>query len=120
MTLEQITAYCLQKKEVSEHLPFDNHTLVYKVFNKMFLLVSLKKWEQGEFAINVKTDPEYSEELRSTYASIRPGYHMNKKHWNTLYLYDNELTWQKVSSLIDHSYDMVKKTLPKYKQKLLE
>ncbi|MFI1745222.1 MmcQ/YjbR family DNA-binding protein [Thalassobellus sediminis] len=113
MNIEQLRNYCLSKKGTTEELPFDQHTLVFKVLGKMFALTSLKKWEQGESSINLKADPEYSEELRTNYNSIRPGFHMNKKHWNTLYLHEGELQSQLIKELIDHSYDMVIKTMSK-------
>ncbi|UKM65962.1 MmcQ/YjbR family DNA-binding protein [Flavobacteriaceae bacterium GSB9] len=113
MNIEQIRAYCLSKKGAVEDFPFDQDTLVFKVQDKMFALVSLKWWERGEAAINLKADPEYSEELRAEYGSIRPGYHMNKKHWNTLYLHEGELQPKLIKNLIDHSYEMVLNGLPK-------
>ncbi|WNH13531.1 MmcQ/YjbR family DNA-binding protein [Thalassobellus suaedae] len=113
MNIEQLRNYCLSKKGVTEDFPFDQDTLVFKVLGKMFVLASLKKWEQGEASINLKADPEYSEELRVNYNSIRPGFHMSKKHWNTLYLHEDELHPQLVKELIDHSYNMVIKGLAK-------
>ncbi|GGZ85950.1 MmcQ/YjbR family DNA-binding protein [Algibacter mikhailovii] len=107
MDIEQIRTYCLGKKETTEGFPFDQDTLVFKVLGKMFALISLKKWEQGEAAINLKANPEYSELLRADYNSIRPGFHMSKKHWNTLYIHEGELTSDFIKTLIDHSYDMV-------------
>ncbi|XCF06879.1 MmcQ/YjbR family DNA-binding protein [Tamlana crocina] len=113
MNIEQIRTYCLNKKGTTEDFPFDEDTLVFKVTGKMFAAASLKWWEKGEAAINLKADPEYSETLRADYNSIRPGYHMSKKHWNTLYLHEGELPAQLVKDLIDHSYEMVVKGLPK-------
>ncbi|MFL1011037.1 MmcQ/YjbR family DNA-binding protein [Flavisericum labens] len=113
MNIEQIRTYCLSKKGTTEEFPFDQDTLVFKVQGKMFALASLKWWERGEAAINLKADPEYSEELRANYNSVRPGYHMSKKHWNTLYLDEGELPPHFIKELIDHSYDMVLKGLPK-------
>lgn len=103
----------MAKKGTTEDFPFDEHTLVFKVAGKIFALASLKWWERGEAAINLKANPEYSETLRAEYNSIRPGYHMSKKHWNTLHLHKGELTPQLLKNLIDHSYDMVVKGLPK-------
>lgn len=116
MDIEQIRTYCLSKKGTSEDFPFDEHTLVFKVLGKMFALISLQKWEQGEAAINLKSDPDYALELRESYSSIRAGYHMSKKHWNTLYLHEGELQAQLIKSLIDHSYDMVVKGMTKKMQ----
>lgn len=113
MNIEQIRDYCLNKKGATEDFPFDENTLVFKVLGKMFALASLKWWEEGKAAINLKADPEYSEELRAEYNSIRPGYHMSKKHWNTLYLHEGELQLQFVKTLIDHSYNMVVKGMTK-------
>ncbi|WP_136480517.1 MmcQ/YjbR family DNA-binding protein [Cognatitamlana onchidii] len=113
MDIEHIRSYCLSKKGTSESFPFDEDTLVFKVLDKMFALVSIKKWEEGQPAINLKADPDYSIELREDYQSIRPGFHMSKKHWNTLYLSEGELTPPLVKDLIDHSYTMVVKGMTK-------
>jgi predicted DNA-binding protein (MmcQ/YjbR family) len=113
MDIEDIRTYCLRKKGTTEDFPFDEDTLVFKVLGKIFALASLKWWERGEAAINLKADPEYSEELRAEYNSICPGYHMSKKHWNTLYLHEGELQPQLIKDLIDHSYDMVVKGMTK-------
>ncbi|WP_248722047.1 MmcQ/YjbR family DNA-binding protein [Seonamhaeicola sp. ML3] len=113
MNIEEIRACCLSKKATTEDFPFDEDTLVFKVLGKMFALVSLKWWERGEAAINLKCNPDYAEELRSEYNSIRPGYHMNKKHWNTVYLHEGELDFQFLKQLINHSYEMVVKGMPK-------
>lgn len=119
MNIEQLRDYCLSKKGTTEDFPFDEDTLVFKVLGKMFALISLKKWESGEASINLKADPDYSEELRAEYHSIRPGFHMSKKHWNTLYLHEGELQPQLVVNLINHSYDMVVKGMPKkFREKL--
>ena len=113
MNIEQYRNYCMDKKEVTEHFPFDNDTLVFKVCNKMFALASLKKWENGEAFINLKCDPEYAQELRAEYDSIKPGYHMHKQQWNSVYIHTGELQSKLITELIDHSYDMVVKGLPK-------
>ena len=113
MNIEQVRAYCLSKKGVTENFPFDEFALVFKVAGKMFALTSLKGWEFGEQSMNLKCDPDYSQELRAEYESIEPGFHMNKKHWNTLRLYKEELPPKFVFQLIDHSYDMVVKSLSK-------
>ncbi|MEL0455583.1 MmcQ/YjbR family DNA-binding protein [Flavobacteriaceae bacterium SZ-1-7] len=120
MNIEQIREYCLSKKGTNEDFPFDEDTLVFKVMGKMFALTSLKSWECGESAINLKADPDYSQELRAEYNSIRPGYHMSKKHWNTLYLHEGELQPQFIKELIDHSYNMVVKGLSKKLQQALK
>ncbi|MBR9913373.1 MAG: MmcQ/YjbR family DNA-binding protein [Algicola sp.] len=113
MNIEQLRDYCLQKKGVTETFPFDADTLVFKVMGKMFALFPLEKWEMGEGSVNLKCDPDYAEELRAEYHSIEAGWHMSKKHWNSLYIYKGELSPQLVLELIDHSYDLVVKGLPK-------
>lgn len=113
MNIEQLRNYCLGKKETSEDFPFDADTLVFKVLGKMFALVSLDKWEAGEKTINLKCDPDYAETLRAEYAAIYPGYHMSKKHWNTVDLTLDEISPKFLIELIDHSYDMVVKGMPK-------
>lgn len=106
MNTEDIRAYCLLKKAVTEGFPFDDETLVFKVGGKIFALLAL---ENGR--INLKCDPEKAIELREQYNSITPGYHMNKQHWNTLI--PNELPNKLIAELIDHSYDLVLKSLPR-------
>jgi len=107
MNLDQYRDYCLSKKAVTEHFPFDNDTLVFKVLGKMFALASLKQWEEGNAFINLKCHPEYAQELRATYESIQPGYHMHKQQWNSVYIHSGELSINLIKELIDHSYDMV-------------
>jgi len=113
MNIDTIRDYCLNKKGVSEDFPFDADTLVFKVMGKMFVLLPLEKWEKGEAFINLKCDPDYAIELREAYDSIEPGFHMSKTHWNSLYLYKNELNPKFVCELIDHSYEMVVKGMTK-------
>jgi predicted DNA-binding protein (MmcQ/YjbR family) len=113
MNIEQFRNYCLSKKATTEHFPFDNDVLVFKVMNKMFALASLKQWESGDAYINLKCDPEYAVELRETYDSIKPGYHMHKQQWNSVYIHRGELQPKLILELIDHSYDMIVKSLPK-------
>jgi predicted DNA-binding protein (MmcQ/YjbR family) len=107
MNIEFIREYCLKMKGVTESFPFGEDTLVFKVMDKMFLLISISEPDQ----FNVKCDPEYAVELRENYDSIIPGYHMNKKHWNSVKYF--ELPDQLVLSLIDHSYVLVKQSLTK-------
>lgn len=113
MNTQELYQYCLSKKGVTEDFPFDEDTLVFKVLGKMFALVGLKKWESGEKSINLKCNPDYAEELRAEYSCIQPGYHMSKKHWNTVYLQDGDLQPKFILELIDHSYEMVVKSMPK-------
>ncbi|WP_299102214.1 MmcQ/YjbR family DNA-binding protein [uncultured Winogradskyella sp.] len=113
MNIEDYRSYCLNKKGVTEHFPFDNDTLVFKVCNKMFALASLKRWENGEAFINLKCDPDYAQELRAEFDSVKPGYHMHKKLWNSVYVLTGELSPTLITKLIDHSYELVVKGLPK-------
>ena len=80
MNLENFYEYCLSKKGVTEHFPFDKDTLVFKVGGKMFALSSLEQWEKGEASVNLKCDPDGASELRTEYDDIRPGFHMSKLH----------------------------------------
>tara|TARA_R110002096_G_scaffold287627_1_gene481281 strand:- start:145 stop:507 length:363 start_codon:yes stop_codon:yes gene_type:complete len=120
MNIEQYRDYCLNKKAVTEHFPFDNDTLVFKVLGKMFALASLKKWENGEVFINLKCNTEYAQELRAKYDSVKPGYHMHKQQWNSVYIQTGELSPKLITELIDHSYDMVVKGLPKKLRETLD
>ena len=86
----------------------------------MFALVPLDSFERGEGRINLKCDPERAIELREEYNSITPGYHMSKKHWNTLYIQEGELSPKFICALIDHSYDMVVKGMPKKMRESLQ
>ena len=113
MNIEQLYSYCLKKKEVTEHFPFDESTLVFKVLGKMFVIAPLDRWEKGEATVTLKCDPDYSTELREQYQSIHPGHYVSNKHWNTVDIYKNELQPKFILELIDHSYDMVVKGLPK-------
>lgn len=108
MNIEEIRDYCLAKPGVTEGLPFGEDTLVFKVGEKLFLLTSISSGNQ----FNVKCDPERAVELRERYNEVQPGYHMNKKHWNTVYT-DGSLTRKQLCDMIDHSYDLVLKSLPK-------
>lgn len=116
MDIEYLREYCLAKAGTTESFPFDESTLVFKVMNKMFALSNL---EREPLAINLKCDPEYAIELRDTYAEVQPGYHMNKKHWNTVTI-EGELEQKMILSLIDHSYELVVKSLPKAKREELK
>ncbi len=112
MNLEMYYEYCLSKKGVTEHFPFDEDTLVFKVGAKMFALSSLSQWEKNEPSVNLKCDPERAQELRAEYDEIKPGFHMSKVHWNTVSL-NGSLSTAFVKELIDHSYELVFKSLTK-------
>ncbi len=103
MDIEGIRNYVLSRKGVTESLPFGEDVLVFKVGEKIFLLMNLVS---DPLKISVKTNPEKSMELREKYAEITPGYHLNKKHWNTL-LINGNLSDQLIGSLIDESYDLI-------------
>jgi predicted DNA-binding protein (MmcQ/YjbR family) len=107
MNIEDIRTYCLSKKGVSEEFPFGENALVYKVMGKMFLLSDLS----SELSINVKCDPQKALELRERYPCVIPGYHMNKKHWNTIRV-DGSVSDRLIREWIDHSYAMVLEKLP--------
>lgn len=112
MNIESYFEYCLSKKGVTEHFPFDEDTLVFKVGGKMFALASLKEWEKGNASINLKCNPEWAEELRAQYDDIQPGYHMSKVHWNTINV-NRDVSDVFLRELIEHSYDLVFKSLTK-------
>ena len=112
MTIDIYYDYCLSKKGVTEHFPFDEDTLVFKVGGKMFALSSLKEWENGKPALNLKCDPDWAQELRGQYDDIQAGYHMSKIHWNTVSV-NSEISDAFLKELIDHSYDLVFKSLTK-------
>ncbi|WP_348799076.1 MmcQ/YjbR family DNA-binding protein [Flavobacterium adhaerens] len=112
MNLETYYEYCLSKKGVTEHFPFDQDTLVFKVGGKMFALSSLSQWEKNEPSVNLKCDPERALELRAEYDAIQPGYHMSKIHWNTIAV-NQDAPDVLLKELIDHSYDLVFKSLTK-------
>ena len=105
MNVEELRDFALSLKNVSESFPFGDDTIVFKVDNKIFLLVSLSS-EVLQF--NVKCKPEYAIELREQYASVLPGYHMNKKHWNTI-IVDGSLTNSQLKQFISDSYFLVAK-----------
>ena len=103
MNIEEFRQYCISKKAVTEELPFDEHTLVFKVMGKMFALTGLQRLPPQ---VNLKCDPERAIELREAYdGAIFPGYHMSKIHWNTLII--QNLPPQLIVALIDHSYALV-------------
>ena len=109
MDIEFLRTYCLSKPAVTEDFPFDEETLVFKVCGKIFLLTDI---HSHPVSANLKCEPEYAVELRDRYHCIRPGYHMNKVHWNTV-TFDDEMTHREYLDLIDHSYNQVVKGLPK-------
>ncbi|MCG8384518.1 MAG: MmcQ/YjbR family DNA-binding protein [Cytophagales bacterium] len=116
MDIESFREHCIVKKGVTEEFPFDNQTLVFKVMGKVFALADVDLFT----SVNLKCDPERAVELRERYDGIQPGYHMNKKHWNTV-LMDGTIPDVLTKELIDHSYELVVKGLPKkLKEELLQ
>jgi predicted DNA-binding protein (MmcQ/YjbR family) len=109
MNIESLQQYCLAKKGITEELPFGPDNLVYKVGGKMFLLASL---DADPLRFNVKCDPGEAEELRDRFACVLPGYHMNKKHWNTV-IVDGIVSDKQLQQWIDASYQLVFDSLPK-------
>lgn len=116
MHIEAFRDYCLSKKGVEEAFPFDKVTLVFKVMGKMFAITGL---DNDVFEVNLKCDPDYAIELREEYEDIRAGWHMSKKHWNTV-IFENDLSEDLLIKLIDHSYDLVVKKLKKADREFLE
>lgn len=115
MNIEEFRDYCLSFNEVTEEFPFDNNTLVFKVMGKMFALCDVDEFE----SINLKCDPTKALQLREEYPGIViPGYHMNKKHWNTVVM-DNYLPNQLIEEWITDSYQLVVANLPKKKRNQL-
>ena len=115
MNIEEVREYALSLKGTSEDMPFGPDTLVLRVMGKIFMLMNL----EGEFRINLKCDPEKAIELRETYSFVIPGFHMNKKHWNTI-LAEESIPNQLLCELIDHSYEMVAKGLTQKQKKELD
>ncbi len=107
MNIEDIRSYCLSKKCVTESFPFDDTTLVFKVLSKMFALVNIDE----NHRLNVKCDPEEAIALRERYDFVIPGYHMNKKHWNTIILAEG-IPGSLLKEWIDDSYDLIVEKLP--------
>lgn len=108
MDIITLRDYCINKSMVTEHFPFDQQTLVFKVANKMFALCNIDNF----CTVNLKCDPERALELRTHHPEIIPGYHMSKTHWNTVDVTKN-LSHNLVFELIDHSYDLVVASMPK-------
>jgi predicted DNA-binding protein (MmcQ/YjbR family) len=112
MNIEEYREYCLSFKGTSEGFPFDQKTLVFYVMGKMFALTDVDEFK----SINLKCDPEEAINLRETHSAIIPGFHMNKKHWNTIKM-DESIENQLLKKMITNSYDLVVLKLTK-KEKL--
>ena len=109
MNIESLRNFCLSLKGTSEEFPFDSNTLVFKVGGKIFLLTSL---DASELQFNVKCDPEMAAQLREQYDTVLPGYHMNKKHWNTI-IANGTNSDSQLKEWISNSYQLVVDSLPK-------
>ncbi len=108
-TLQPLRTYLLAKAETTEEEPFGPDVLVFKVVGKMFALVP---WQERPLTISLKCDPHLAEILRNTYAAVQPGYHLNKRHWNTVTL-DGSIADDEIREMIDASYALVVKGLKK-------
>lgn len=108
MNVENLREYCLQKAGAEESFPFGESVLVFKVGGRAFLLADLTEGN----SFNVKCDPDLAVELRERHEEVQPGYHMNKKHWNTVRM-DGGLKTREMREMIDHSYELVVAALPK-------
>ncbi len=115
MDILSFREYCLSKKGVTESFPFDEQTLVFKVMDKMFALTNVDNF----VSVNLKCDPEKAVTLREEYEAVTPGYHMNKKHWNTIEM-NGTISDDLIISWVDHSYDLVVSGLPKAKKLALQ
>jgi predicted DNA-binding protein (MmcQ/YjbR family) len=109
MDLAEFREYCLSKPSATEETPFGSDVLVFKVGGKIFALAAL---DEVPPTVNLKCDPELALDLRDRYEQVRPGYHMNKRHWNTVEI-DGGIPDLELRKMIDHSYDLVAKSLPK-------
>jgi predicted DNA-binding protein (MmcQ/YjbR family) len=108
LNIEELRDYCLQKPGATEGFPFGEDTLVFKVGGKLFLLTGLNDGDR----FNAKCNPELAIELRERHNEVKPGYHMNKTHWNTVYM-DGSLSFKQLYEIIDHSYNLIFNSLPK-------
>jgi predicted DNA-binding protein (MmcQ/YjbR family) len=115
MNIETLRDYCLSKPHTREGTPFDEHTLVFYVGDKIFALVPI---DEEKLQVNLKCDPAYAMELREQFESVRPGYHMNKKHWNTVLV--ESLKDEFLRKLIDDSYVLVINGMTKKKRNELQ
>lgn len=106
--LDEFREYCLSKPGVTEDTPFGPDTLVFKVMNKMFAVTGIDKYE----FVNLKCAPERALELREQWPGIKPGWHMNKQHWNSVYV-DGSVPDNLIKELTDHSYQLIVASLPK-------
>ena len=117
MDIEKLRNYCLTKPHTLDCFPFDETTLVFKVADKMFALTSLKGWEEAIPSINLKCNPDKAIYLRNEFEGVKSGYHMSKKHWNTVTINNSDVDTILLLQLIDDSYNLVVQSLSKKRQK---
>jgi predicted DNA-binding protein (MmcQ/YjbR family) len=115
MNIEDVRAYCINKAETTEGMPFGDDTLVFKVKGKIFALMNL----EGDLRLNLKCDPEEAMRLREAFNNVIPGYHMNKRLWNTIII-DDRITEEQLKKWIDDSYALVVQKLPRKVQKKMK
>ncbi len=108
MDSQQLRAYCLSKKESVETFPFGDEVRVFKVMGKVFALVPVA----GTVNISLKCEPTWAQILRQTYEAVKPGWHLNHEHWNTVFC-DGTIPDEEILGMIDHSYEQVVKGLPR-------
>lgn len=116
MNVEEFRNHCLEKAHVEETMPFDDTTLVFKLNNKMFALLSLK--EERRNTCSLKCDPERAIQFREEFSAVKPGYHMNKKHWNSV-LFNHDVSDEMIFQMVDDSYALIFKSFSKKVQKEL-
>lgn len=108
MEINFFRRYCIAKNGVTEDTPFDPDTLCFRVGGKIFAIVDILNFE----SVNLKCDPELAVEIRERFVGVTPGYHMNKKHWNTV-SFDGTIPYSNILEWVDHSYELVFNCLPK-------
>lgn len=118
MNIETLKNYCLSKKAAQVDFPFDASTMVFKVASKMFALTDIED-NENELRVNLKCSPDLALDLREEYKGVLPGWHMNKKHWNTVML-NEDVPEETIFKMIDHSYELVYKSLKKSEKELIE
>ena len=116
MNLEEFREYCLSKKATTEDFPFDEVTMCFKVAGKIFAITPL---DEEDFRVNLKYMPDEIEELRASFPEVIPGWHMNKKHWNTV-IFEGDMSDEELKNLIDISYDLVVRNLSRKDRQKLE
>jgi predicted DNA-binding protein (MmcQ/YjbR family) len=116
MDFNALDTYLREKNAVSYDYPFDEKVRVYRIEGKIFALTS----DESPLRVNLKCDPLYALELRSIYEGVNPGYHMNKKHWNTVSVEGSDVDEETLKELIDHSYTLIYNSLTKKQREAVE